>query len=106
MDSVQTATDRKTVCDNAVAQQAQQSFQDAQAAAQQTALQNHFSRRIIDWCDASNLNSPSAAEGTLSMPINNLITSSVLDTWESQLQGRGYTVTRSGENFTLTLPSP
>ena len=105
MDSVQTGVDRKTVCDNAVAQQAQQSYLDAQAAAQQTALQNHFSRRIIDWCDATNLDSPTSAEGTLQLPINNLITSSVLDTWQTDLEGRGYTVTRSGDNFTLSLPA-
>lgn len=105
MDSVQTATDRKTVCDNATANQAQQSYLDAQAAAQQTALQNHFSRRIIDWCNTTSLDSPTSTEGTLSMPINTLITSSVLDTWQTDLQARGYTVTRSGDNFSITLPA-
>jgi hypothetical protein len=105
MDSVQTAADRKTVCDNATAQQAQQTFIDEQAAAQQTAMQNHFSRRIVDWCDATNLDNPTSTEGTLVLPINNLVTSSVLDTWQSQLEGRGYTIARSGDSFEITLPA-
>ena len=102
-DSIQTATDRKTVCDGAVAEQSSQNYIDAQIAAEQTALQSHFQRRIIAWCDSTSLTSAESASGSLDLAINETITSSVLDTWQTDLQAKGYTVTRSGVSFKIEL---
>ncbi len=105
LSTVQTAADRKTVCDDAIAAQAEQDFIDAEEAARQQTYVTHFSRVISNWCNETDTESPSATEGTLSLPINEMITGNVLDDWETDLTDQGYTVVRGNASFTITLPA-
>lgn len=103
LSGIQTATARKTVCDDATAEQASQTFIDAQTAAQQAALQTHYLRQIIDWCDVTDINLNTAAQATLNLPIDTVIDGNVLTSWESDLTGKGYIVTRDGTFFSIAL---
>jgi hypothetical protein len=103
MDSVQLAAERKTVCDNAVIYQSDQSFLDEQEASRQIVLQQNISGRICRWCNESNPATRLATEEQWSMPIGNIIASDVLDQWETDLQGRGYIINRDNGLFTITL---
>ena len=104
--TVPTATDRKNACDAAVAEQGEQTYIDAEEAVKQANIQPLFKLTIFEWCSETNINSKYTAESEKSWPINggNLaITSSVLDTWQSELEAKGYTIIRSGDNFTVKL---
>ena len=103
--SVQSAADRKTVCDTAVAEQNQQAFLDAEEAAKQAAYQQHWLKVIKAWCNLTETNNPTATQSELTLRINTLVDSAVLNTWETDLAALGYTVTRSGENFTVEIPT-
>ena len=103
--SVQTAADRKTICDTAVTEQNQQAFLDAEEAAKQAAYQQHWLKVIKAWCNLTETDNPTATQSELALRINTLIDSAVLDTWETDLTNLGYTVVRSGENFTVQLPT-
>lgn len=103
LNTVQTASERKTVCDNAVANQAQPSFIESIRAAQQASLQKHFCHLIYEWCNETNINSSISTEGTLSIPVANSITGNVLDEWQTALKGRGYRVIRTSYDFTVKL---
>ena len=105
LSGVQTGADRKTVCDDAIAAQAAQEFLDAEEAATQATYVNHFSRVISSWCNQDDTTAPSATDSTLSLSINEMITGNVLDDWETDLTGQGYTVVRGNANFTINLPA-
>jgi hypothetical protein len=101
---IQGASDRKNVCDAACAAANDPDFIAAQEAARQTAIQNHFKNVISSWCNENSESSSAAMQDNLRLAINDLITSSVLDSWESQLTGKGYVITRDGSYFTIALP--
>lgn len=103
LSTVPTATDRKNACDAAVAAQAQQSFIDTQEAEKQSKYQAHYSRLIHKWCSESDPNNSATAQSELTLHINNVIDSSVLDGWETDLESRGYTVNRAGTLFVVRL---
>jgi len=105
LSTVQSAADRKIVCDDAIAIQTEQSHIDAEEAARQQTYVNHFSRVISNFCNETDANVESATEGTLSLPIETMITGNVLDDWETDLAGQGYTVVRGNTSFTITLPA-
>ncbi len=104
--TVPTAADRKIACDAAVAEQAQQAFLAAEANAQQANIQPLFKSAIFEWCSETAIDSRYAAQSEKSWPVNGgdfAITSTVLDTWQAELEAKGYTIVRSGNNFTVKL---
>ena len=105
LSTVQSATDRKTVCVNAVTEQSAQVFLDAEEAARQQTYVNHFSHVIANWCNETDTSLQTATENDITLPINTMITGNVLNDWETDLTAQGYTVTRDGSSFTITLPA-
>lgn len=101
--NITNATDRKTICDAAC--QLMQPYIDAENARQQRALQEGAIRDIVAWCNAINPGDRRTHQMFLSLEINESITTSVLDGWESQLAQKGYIVTRNGTVFKIELPS-
>lgn len=103
LNDIQTCTDRCAVKDAAMTEQTDPDFVAAAEASKQAAMQQHFLNRIIAFCNETNTSSAQAVQTQLKLPINNLITSSVLDTWEANLIAKGYTVVRDTYDFTISL---
>lgn len=100
-DSIPSCLDRKTACDNAVAIQSESL--SAQEAARQLGMQTHFFNIITRWCSQIEPNAIETAQSVLDLPINQLITSSVLDEWETSLIAKGYFVVRQNFSFRIQL---
>lgn len=103
LSTVQVAADRQVVCVNAAAAQAEQAYLDLQETTRQTNYQQHFSKIIANWCNVTDVNSSSATEETLTLPINNMVNGTVLDEWQSKLETKGYIVTRENDMFTIQI---
>ena len=71
----------------------------AKAAATQTAMQEHYARAITCWCECSG----AAAVANQFMMREDLVDSGVLDTWQTQLEAKGYEVERTGQAFKIKL---
>lgn len=105
LSTVQSGVDRKTVCDNGATQQSAQSYLDALEVEKQIAYATHFSNVIGSWCNQTDPLAQDATQSTLDLPINALVDSAILGGWETDLTGKGYTVTRDGNSFKVQLPA-
>lgn len=103
LSTVQLNSARTVVKDDAVTAKTDGGYLAAQAAAQQTALQNQWSNCIANWLDVTDPLAENAETVSMDFPINSLIDSGVLDGWETDLTGRGYGVVRSGNMFTVSI---
>lgn len=89
-------TARKSAHDTAVSAEPDAA---TKAAAAQTAMQEHYARAIKCWCECSG----SAAATSEFMLREDSIDSAVLDTWQSQLEAKGYVIERTGQVFKVKL---
>jgi hypothetical protein len=103
MDSIQSAGDRCQVCNDANTLQSDPAHLAQRDAENQQSLQKHFLNIITNWCNETNTQTPLAAVGHISLDINMLISSTVLDSWEASLIAKGYIVTRNGPEFKIQV---
>jgi len=102
-DSVQDCTARCTVMAEADTVQTDPAFLAAVEAAKQASLVQHYTYRIMDWCNETNTSSSQARSSELSLPIEGLISSTTLDAWETELEAKGYTIVRADGMFKVIL---
>lgn len=103
LSSIQTAAARANVCAQAETLQADPTFIAERDAAVQASLQKHYLQQIIKFCDETEIEATAATIVEEVLPIDNLITSSVLDEWQTALEAKGYVVTRDGYNFRIAV---
>lgn len=103
LDSIQTATDRCQICTTAAALQSDPVYLAQVEAENQASLQRHYLNLIVNWCNETNTQLPGSAVGQLSLPINQLIASNILDAWEASLIAKEYIVSRNGSEFKITV---
>lgn len=102
LDSIQTATDRCQICTSAAALQSDPLYLAHVEAEKQASLQRHYLRLIVNWCNETNTELPGSDVNQLSLPINQLIASDILDGWEASLIAKGYIVNRNVTEFKIT----
>ena len=102
--SIQSATDRKTACEDADAY-----FNDADNIANAAAMakatnETHWWNAILSFTNATEPNDSATRENRGIYPIVGVIETSTLNTWSSALTAQGYVVTQGQRNFTVSLP--
>jgi hypothetical protein len=101
--SIKTATERADICAQAETRQAEPSYIVERDSSAQESLQKHYLQLIVKFCDESNIEATVAAQGETVLPIDAIITSSVLDEWQSLLESKGYVITRDGYDFRISV---
>lgn len=102
-DSIQDCTARCAIMEAAETAQTDPDFLAAAEAAKQASLVQHYTYRIMDWCNETNTSSSQARSSELSLPIEGVITSTTLDAWETELEAKGYTIVRADGMFKIIL---
>jgi hypothetical protein len=97
--SIQSANSRLTAYNTCMAEHNSQTYIDAQEAQRLTAVQNHYERIIVNWCNQ---------DGNTATSDNLVVrTSQVSSDWVNSkvemLTTAGYVVTEGSGNFTVTL---
>jgi len=103
-DSIQDCTARCAVMTEADTVQTDPAFLAAFEAAKQASLVQHYTYRITEWCNETNTSSSQARSSELALPIENLISSTTLDDWETQLTAKNYIIVREDGFFKIQLP--
>lgn len=100
--NIQTAVQRKCVCDDAMALQNSQEYIDAQNQAAVQAKTDACYKRIIDWCNTTDNTSQLAISNKIIIGIDG-ISQNTITAWEEELTAKGYVIVQNNGAMIISL---
>jgi len=97
--SIQSANSRLSAYNTCMAEHSSQEYIDAQEAQRLSAVQNHYERIIVNWC---NQDENTATSDSLVVRTNQ-VSSDWINSKVEMLTTAGYSVNEGTGNFTITL---